>query len=439
MNAAPADVTATAAFEGPDGAPLAPGTHLVLGTPTVLAIRVEAPADARLFVPSNPAIEPFRVEGAPVPPVRTVEGDRATEIHRFHVLPLRMGAKAVDPIEVVWRLPDGSSASVQTARLRVRIDGRLTNEDDPRLAAAPPPVPVITTNWALIWTLTVLGAAALATLVTLLVLRILRNRLRAAIPPPPPRPANEVALEKLAWLDTADLEPVDRYTRIVDVLREYLGGRYEFDALEATTRELLAALTDGLSDITYRQEVHAVLEDADLVKFARIEPGDDEARELIARVRKVVVGTWVAPEPKKSDPVEQIAVFEPATAAERVRAGLIDVALAAAVGVLVVGGLWAYHSVDFAWTGVLAAGLVLWLRDAFGPGSPGKALGGLRVVSRSKGQPSPRLGARLLRNALLLIPPIGLPVAALTLIYHPLRHQVGDLWAGTEVVRGGRR
>jgi hypothetical protein len=185
----------------------------VLGAPVVLAITVQAPADARLFVPSNPAIEPFRVDGAPLVPARTVQGDRATEVHRFRVLPLRMGAKAIDPIEVVWRLPDGSSAGANTQRLRVRIDGRLVNEDDPRLAAAPAPVPVITTNWALIWTLSVLGTAAAAALITLLVLRILRNRLRAAVPPPPPRPANEVALEKLAWLDTAELPPVERYTR----------------------------------------------------------------------------------------------------------------------------------------------------------------------------------------------------------------------------------
>jgi uncharacterized RDD family membrane protein YckC len=437
--AAAANVTATASFESLDGASLPDGTRLVLGAPVVLAITVQAPADARLFVPSNPAIEPFRVDGAPLVPARTVQGDRATEVHRFRVLPLRMGAKAIDPIEVVWRLPDGSSAGANTQRLRVRIDGRLVNEEDPRLAAAPAPVPVITTNWALIWTLSVLGTAAAAALITLLVLRILRNRLRAAVPPPPPRPANEVALEKLAWLDTAELPPVERYTRAVDVLREYLGGRYEFDALEATTRELLAALAAGLTDLTHRQEVHAVLEDADLVKFARLEPGDGEARGLIARVRGVVVGTWVAPEPKKPDPVEQVVRLEPATVGERSRAALVDLALAAALGSLAIGALWAYVGRDLAALGALVPGLALAVRDLFGPGSPGKALLGLQVVSRAEGQLPPTAGARLLRNLLLLVPPVGLTVAALTLIYHPLRLQVGDVWAGTEVVRGGRR
>ncbi|MCB9729441.1 MAG: hypothetical protein H6744_08935 [Deltaproteobacteria bacterium] len=411
----------------------------MLGAPAVLLVTVEAPAEARLFVPANPAIEPFRVNGEPAPPVRTVEGGRATELHRFRVRPLRMGAKAIDPIEVVWRMPDGSSASVETQRLRVRIDGRLTNEDDPRLASAPPPVPVITTNWALIWTLSVLGAAALATLLTLIVLRVLRNRLRAAVPPPPPRPADEVALEKLAWLETADLPAIARYTRAVDVLREYLGGRFDVDALEATTRELLAALDAELTGVEHRQAVRAILEDADLVKFARLEPGDDEARALIPSVRTIVIGTWVAPEPTRPEPaVEAPVALAPASAAERVRAGLVDVGLALAIGALVVGACWAFGRVDQAWTGVLAMGLSLWLRDAFGPGSPGKALGGLRVVVRAPGQPSPRLGARLLRNALLLLPPIGLPVAALTLIYHPLRHRLGDVWARTEVVRGGR-
>jgi uncharacterized RDD family membrane protein YckC len=156
-------------------------------------------------------------------------------------------------------------------------------------------------------------------------------------------------------------------------------------------------------------------------------------------VRGVVVGTWVAPEPKKPDPVEQVVRLEPATVGERSRAALVDLALAAALGSLAIGALWAYVGRDLAALGALVPGLALAVRDLFGPGSPGKALLGLQVVSRAEGQLPPTAGARLLRNLLLLVPPVGLTVAALTLIYHPLRLQVGDVWAGTEVVRGGRR
>lgn len=410
------------------------GGRLALAGPATLVIEVTAPADAQVFVPESPAIDPFRQLGAPAPVERQAVGPRVREVHRLPVLPLRVGAKAVPAMDITYRLPNGTAGTARTPRLRVTIDGRLVNDQDPALGPAPAPVPVITTNWALVWTLSILGAVALAVLVTLLVLRLLKDRLAALVPPPPPRPANAVALDKLDLLQISDLEPAPLLAATTDVLRGYLGGRYRFDALEMTTWEVRQSLVGADLKGILPAEIDGLLDEADLVKFARLAPGRDEARARIDDVRRVVVTTWEEIE-EEDEEQEPTAPVEPAPLAERLKAALLDGLLAAAACLVSLGALWASGALAWSWTALVLGGVLLVTRDLMGTASPGKALRGLRIVRREARHVDAGAGQRLLRNLLLLVAPLGVPIEALVLVQHPLRLRVGDAWAGTEVVR----
>ena len=92
---------------------------------------------------------------------RIGDGKRLTRTE-LQLRALRMGAKAIPPIEVTWRLADGTSGSFETPRRLVRVRGRLDNERDPALGEAPEPVEVIATNWLLVTLATLLGGALLA-------------------------------------------------------------------------------------------------------------------------------------------------------------------------------------------------------------------------------------------------------------------------------------
>ena len=65
-------------------------------------------------------------------------------------------------------------------------------------------------------------------------------------PGPPPRPAHEIALERLdrlgayGFLENADNRPF--YFAVSEIIRDYLGGRFGFDSLELTTDELMEEL-----------------------------------------------------------------------------------------------------------------------------------------------------------------------------------------------------
>jgi hypothetical protein len=294
----PDDVCWEARLTRADGAPLAGGDAptVVLGEVLVLTVDVLAPRDAGVFVPTNPALGPWRLVRAASPELPEPPGEgKKLRRRTLEIRALRMGAKAIPPIEVTWRLADGTTGSFETERELVRVRGRLDNEQDPALSAAPSPVPVVATNWLLVGLATLL-CGGLVTLLLLPLIRRLRGGAEQAEPPPPPRPANEVALEALAWIEGADLTAEERYALAVDALRAYLGGRYGFDAMESTTAELMAELEPLSVDGVGLPEIQAILDDADLVKFAKLIPTQDEALTLVARAREIVLSTWVEPE-----------------------------------------------------------------------------------------------------------------------------------------------
>ena len=142
-------------------------------------------------------------------------------------------------------------------------------------------------------------AALIGALITWLVVRRLRGRVLLR-PGPPPRPAHEVALEKLdrlgtyGFLENADNRPF--YFAVSEVIREYLGARFGFDSLELTTDELMAQLRRSASREVLLGEVEGWLAGCDLVKFAKISPSAAEARGTLETAILIVSSTRPRPE-----------------------------------------------------------------------------------------------------------------------------------------------
>lgn len=89
-------------------------------------------------------------------------------------------------------------------------------------------------------------------------------------------PPHVKALEELEKLASKNLwqegKIKDYYTGITDILRTYLVERYDINALEMTTDEIMLSLRRrGISD-TIKQKLNEVLVLADLVKFAKENP-----------------------------------------------------------------------------------------------------------------------------------------------------------------------
>jgi uncharacterized RDD family membrane protein YckC len=176
----------------------------------------------------------------------------------------------------------------------------------------------------------------------------------------------------------------------------------------------------------------------DTVKFAGRPTEDIEGLEKLREVREMVLRTRESPE-ERAARFAQIRALVPHNY-ERAMAFGVDLLLGGvlSLGLHLAGG-FARNLILIA-IGAAIMGLFLLFRDAFGR-SPGKAACSLRLVAAHSTEDRQDASSDLLapwprisRN-LLLFPWVLLPGEALALILLPGGRRLGDLWAGTRVLR----
>ena len=80
----------------------------------------------------------------------------------------------------------------------------------------------------------------------------------------------------------------EHYDRVSDAVRKYLGGRYGFDGLETTTREMTAILKRVEPPVYELPVILGFLEECDLVKFARFTPSDEDCTRVLDQAEHIV-------------------------------------------------------------------------------------------------------------------------------------------------------
>lgn len=109
---------------------------------------------------------------------------------------------------------------------------------------------------------------------------------------PPPRPAHEVAFEKLRVLEDAKYWQQGAvkkyYSELTDIVREYLERRYDVQALESTTDEILEGLKKVDFEENLWEKLKGMLQTADLVKFAKARPNIESHSEYLKDAKEMV-------------------------------------------------------------------------------------------------------------------------------------------------------
>lgn len=145
---------------------------------------------------------------------------------------------------------------------------------------------------------------AVGVLLLLVLLRWWLPRTRRAKPVPqpvpleiPPPPAHEQALQQLEdlrrekpWASGGLLE---YYARLSLIVRGYLEARYGIPALESTTREIKTMLKKTAFPDAQRSTLEFLLQQADLVKYAEMEPPEQYHEQALAKAVKLVRETAV--------------------------------------------------------------------------------------------------------------------------------------------------
>lgn len=120
----------------------------------------------------------------------------------------------------------------------------------------------------------------------------------------PAVPPHERAIQDLETLHNQKLWQSGKvksyYTRLTDIVRTYLEGRYGIRALEQTTDEIMRELrTADLADRS-RNELRDLLRTADLVKFAKHQPAAEENEVFYYTAYYFVENTKQAPEAEEA-------------------------------------------------------------------------------------------------------------------------------------------
>ncbi len=213
----------------------------------------------------------------------------------LEVAAFELGEQVLPPIDVTALGPSGQLITLRTMAIPVQITSVMKNEPKPKLRELEPPIAVFQRTWWFVYLMIGLGALIIVITATLIISRRIRRRRERQRPPPPPVPPHLRALEQLEQLDLEAFIEQERYKELYlllsEIVREYVGGRWRFDALEMTTTEINAVLSRRDVVAPIRERLQSFFNSCDLVKFAKYRPDPDVAREAFAEAEMIVRDT----------------------------------------------------------------------------------------------------------------------------------------------------
>lgn len=119
------------------------------------------------------------------------------------------------------------------------------------------------------------------------------------------RPPYQVAFDELDRIDGLKLPEKGRYkehyTLVTDCLRIYIETQFHVHAFERTTTELKRSLGQSTMVIDHVRGFIDLFQESDLVKFAKLTPDLESARQLTDQARTLVDLTRPVPEPDDTE------------------------------------------------------------------------------------------------------------------------------------------
>ena len=271
-----------------------------VGDPIRISVVAVAKSGVPVNLPGTFDLGPFSLLGRDETIEQNLGDGRVRREFVFKIAAYEPGPVELPAIEVTYLGPTGEVKTARTAPLPIKIASLIANEPEPALKDAATTVSVMEENRIPLYIGGGLLGAGVGALIMFFIARKLRAR-RGERPGPPPRPAHEIALERLdrlgayGFLENADNRPF--YFAVSEVIRDYLGARYGFDSLEMTTDELIGELKRQAGRDMILGEIQGWLSACDLVKFAKVSPTAAEARGALESAIRIVTVTRAAPVP----------------------------------------------------------------------------------------------------------------------------------------------
>jgi BatD DUF11 like domain len=276
--------------------------QVVLGSTFYLFVRVVHQPGVQVNLPASLQLGGAFEATARTDTTRVNADGTITRDFEVALLAFEVGDLVIPPIPVTYAAY-GRAHEVQTEPVSIEVKSFI-GEGEATLRDIAGPVGLDRRDLTLIY----LGVGALTAIVAGVLLWLARRAWRrrrrevlARLPEAVQRSAHDEALARLddleasGALDAEDRKPA--YLDMSEILREYIGRRFGFPALDLTTFEIRRELTSRPGGPAAADLVSGWLERADLVKFAGYEASADEARQALYDARIFIDRTRAGLEP----------------------------------------------------------------------------------------------------------------------------------------------
>lgn len=262
------------------------------------SVTVGDPVLFRLIIRYNPSLkiayprlgkylEAFAIKDFKILPVREEAGMNVEE-SQYLLTVFKVGLYEIPPLEI--RYNDPEEKTIRTPLLRLEVEA-VNTEGAQDIRDIKDPLE-ITWNWRpmarAISLLLVLLGTAWGMFYLIRRWHASRQRQLSEIPKEKLSPEEEAlaALKKLQKDGWGNIKWF--YTEISDILRRYVGRRYQFGAVEQTSEELGEHLKyKDIGEKPY-ELVKDILMESDLVKFAKYMPSQKTAENVLPRMREII-------------------------------------------------------------------------------------------------------------------------------------------------------
>lgn len=227
-------------------------------------------------------------------PLPKMVGDRRLIQQIYTLEPTRVGQLAIAPISISFvdtrSSSDGKPHIVETDPLPIEITTMLESEAPSLSDLRPPTDPVEIEQPAATWPWYLLTGIACLLVIGLLV-RKLRPTSEPVVPYVSPEQLAKRELDALVARELHKTDAKDFYVELTGIVRRYIERTTRVSAPEQTTDEFLRATSDHPQfSMDERSRLQEFLESADLVKYAALNPDDNDIETAIGRARRFTTG-----------------------------------------------------------------------------------------------------------------------------------------------------
>jgi hypothetical protein len=265
-------------------------TTVTVGDVVTVKLSVKhAPTLKVAFAPVGAALGEWTVRSSKqLPPAKLADGD-TEDVLEVQVAAYKTGDLEVPAFSIEAVRANGEREVLSSEPVRIKVQSVLTGKED-TLKDLKPQADIETDYKPLLF---FLAAAASAAYLVYRLVRYLRGRRRR--PPLKPerlRSPEEVAREAIERLLSRKLVEQGQiklfYLELSEIIKRFLGSKLGVISLERTTEEFTRDLRAiSVPSAQYRM-IREFLEDCDLVKFAKYQPGREEVEQIVSRSRAMI-------------------------------------------------------------------------------------------------------------------------------------------------------